>query len=95
MKKKVRDERMEKVEKAKVRWNKKIHAWVAKDGRVVAPRLDEDGWDYFFVPNKDSKSAEARYCSGERYWAFGMEIAMRRYADLLYLIGEKPPKSEK
>ncbi len=83
------------MEEKKVRWDKRIKAWVAGDGRVVAPRLDEDGWDYFFVPSASCEEAEARYCSGEGYWAYGLEIALKKYADLLWLIGKKPPHEVK
>ena len=81
--------------KSEVVWDKNIKAWVASDGRVVAPRRDEDGFDYFFVSDKDTAFADARYCKAEGYWAFGKEIAETKYKDLLYLIDEKIPSDLK
>jgi hypothetical protein len=52
-------------------WDKEIKAFVhLETGRVLAPRLDEDGIDLFFVENRNDKKARARYCTGEGYWAF-------------------------
>jgi hypothetical protein len=52
-------------------WDKKLFAWIdKKTGYVIAPRIDSDGIDYFFVKSKDKENADARYCSGEGYWAF-------------------------
>jgi len=52
-------------------WDKEIKAFVdTKTGRLIAPRLDEDGIDLFFVEKRDDKHARARYCCGEGYWAF-------------------------
>lgn len=57
--------------KARIIWDDKIKAFVdTATGHLVAPRIDEDGIDYFFVDNPSCEDAEARYCSGERYWAF-------------------------
>jgi len=75
-------------EKSKIRFDKKIFAFVAEDGRLVAPRLDSDGWDFFFVPSPKSESAEARFCSGEGYWAFPfsrekINKILEKYEDIL------------
>ena len=53
-----------------IEWDEKVEAWVNSNGKVIAPRLDSDGWDYFFVRNKSDPHAVARWCSGEDYWAF-------------------------
>jgi hypothetical protein len=56
---------------SKIIWDSEIKAWVdLKTGRLIAPRMDEDGIDFFFVESKNEKEARARYCSGEGYWAF-------------------------
>ena len=55
----------------RVIWDNEIKAFVdTETGRLIAPRLDEDGIDFFFVENRNCKKAEARFCSGEGYWAF-------------------------
>jgi len=52
-------------------WDRKLKAFVdTKTGRLIAPRLEEEGIDLFFVENRNEKKARARYCIGERYWAF-------------------------
>lgn len=79
----------------KVRFDKEIFAWISDDGRLIAPRLDEDGWDFFFVPSPSSKMAEARFCSGEGYWAFGGDIAMTKYRDLLEEVLKREKEEDK
>jgi len=71
-----------------IRFDKKIFAFVAEDGRLIAPRLDSDGWDFFFVNSPKDENAEARFCSGEGYWAFPfskekIQKILEKYEDIL------------
>jgi len=68
---------------AEVVWDKNTKAWVSPSGRLIAPRLDEEGIDLFFVETKEAKSARARYCMGEGYWAYGDDEVEKDYRDLI------------
>lgn len=55
----------------KIVWDNEIKAWIDEEtGMLIAPRLDSDGIDFFFVLRRTDENAVARYCSGEGYWAF-------------------------
>ena len=81
-----------------VEWDDEIKAFVSKKtGRLVAPRLDEDGIDLFFVENRNDREARARYCSGEGYWAFPfskeeIEKVLKDYEDIIEVIKKTPEK---
>jgi hypothetical protein len=78
-------------------WDDEILAWEDKrTGRVIAPRLDSDGWDVFFVRNRNDEHAIARYCTGERYWAFARfrdEDEEREFRDVVQKILKKKPQN--
>jgi hypothetical protein len=79
-------------------WDNEIYAWEdRRTGRVIAPRLDEDGWDIFFVRNRNDEHAIARYCTGEGYWAFARfrdEDEEREFRDIIRKILKKEPQGK-
>ena len=85
-------EKENKKEKEEIVWDNEIGAWVWKaNGYVIAPRLDSDGWDFFLVKSKEQEYADARYCSGERYWAYInlSEQELETFIEMVQKIKEK------
>lgn len=55
-------------------WDEEIKAF-RHGKKVIAPRWDEDGLDLFFQRSFEGKAeADARYCSGEGYWAYPFSV---------------------
>jgi hypothetical protein len=77
------------MEQLPVIWDNKRGLWKRGD-YVISPRLDSDGWDFFFGL-ESKQEVVARYCSGEGYWAFNHMTDEQRQAftEMVYEITKK------